>query len=85
MQYSVETISVDKAPLTASGVLEPLCNSCINPDCSNPIKEKTISIVGKQVKYRLYIIGNVSLMVVGCKDGYVGEDNEDVAMDPRSF
>ncbi len=80
MQYEVQTIPFEKIPLSSDGALEPLCNTCTNPDCSNPIKERVVSIVGKQVKYRLYVISSITLMVVGCKDGYVGDEDASLAM-----
>ena len=72
MNYECTLTSVDKLMLSASGVRQPLCSSCAAPDCSNPIRERTVSVMGKAQKMRLYVIGNVVKQVVAC-EGYVGD------------
>ena len=58
---------------STGGFLDPLCNSCSSPDCSNPIQERSVSVVGRIQKNRLYVMsGNVVRQVVACK-GYVGD------------
>lgn len=71
MEYEVQLAPVDKAVATPQGFLEPLCNSCLSVDCTNPIEETTLSIVGKIQKNRLYVMHNVFRQVVDCK-GYQG-------------
>ncbi len=73
MEYEVQLAPIDKVIVTPQGVLEPLCNSCSSPDCSNPIQEKSVSIVGRMQKNRLYVMNeNIVRQVVACK-GYVGD------------
>jgi hypothetical protein len=84
MEYEVNTIPFGQLPLRAGGVMEPLCNTCASPDCTNPIREQTVSVVGKSVKYRLYVFNNIVRAVVACK-GYVGDQDVPMAIGPRPF
>ena len=84
MEYSVRLISINKTPLTISGVIKPLCNDCMSVDCTNPIAKTSISLFGKEEKYRLYKSGDSYRAVVDC-DGYMqipdrlsGSDIEDI-------
>ena len=73
MEYECQTIPVDKAVVTAQGFMEPLCSSCSSPDCSNPIKEKTVSVAGVVKKLRFYVTSEASIrQVTSCK-GYIGD------------
>ena len=51
--------------------VNPLCNGCQAPDCTNPIRERVVSVVGIPTKMRLFVVGNVVRQVVSCT-GYVG-------------
>lgn len=70
MEYEVKTIPVTKVVTNDEGVVQSLCDNCLNPDCSNPIRSRTISVFGVPRKMRLYCVQNLSLMVVECKEGY---------------
>lgn len=70
MEYECQSISVGKLLVGATGVALPLCNSCTAPDCTNPIREKTISVFGKPTKLRLWVLNNSVRQVISCK-GYV--------------
>ena len=67
---------LNKQFLTHRGELSPLCDSCKCPDCTNPIREKTISIRGINKTARLYVTGTHTSQVVWC-GGYVGDENVD--------
>lgn len=54
------------------GFIEPLCNDCVCPDCTNSIKETTVSVMGVPRTLRLYVINNVYRQVVAC-NGYLGK------------
>ncbi len=72
MEYECELLPVDRAVVTPGGFLEPLCNNCLSPDCSNPIEEISVSIAGQVKKHRLYVVQSIVRQVVGCK-GYIGD------------
>jgi len=73
MEYEVQLAPIDRMTVTPQGFLEPLCNSCSAPDCTNPICEKEVSIVGKLQKNRYFVTNDsVIRQVVACK-GYVGD------------
>ena len=74
MEYEVSLAPVDKMILNAQGSLEPLCNSCACPDCSNPIREKSVSQFGVIKKSRFYVVNNIVKQVVACR-GYVGDSD----------
>lgn len=77
MQYDCRLISIDKLTVSEAGVVEPLCTDCVSPDCTNPIKEQTISQFGIPKKVRLYMSNNSARMVVACR-GYMGKKNNDL-------
>lgn len=73
MEYEVTLAPVDKSVTTPQGYFEPLCNTCTAPDCTNPIREMTVSVVGVPKKHRVYVINESSIkQVVSCK-GYIGD------------
>lgn len=70
MEYEVQLIPVNKAPINSRGLALPLCNDCQTPDCTNPIREKNMSVRGVVVKMRLWTANNIIRQVVAC-NGYV--------------
>ena len=70
MEYSVRLISLNKIPMDIDGSVEPLCNSCMSIDCTNPIAKTKVSLFGEEQTYRLYNYGSSYKMVVDC-DGYM--------------
>ena len=73
MEYPCQFVPIDKLLLNAEGRIEPLCDTCVAPDCTNPIKEYAVYIQGIQKKCRLWVTGNAVRQVVRC-DGYVCSD-----------
>lgn len=71
MDYDCHVVPVDKLTVTARGVAEPLCNSCLSPDCTNPIREQTVSVCGIPKKMRFWTVNRQIRQVVACR-GYVG-------------
>jgi len=53
-----------------TGVIEPLCNSCISKDCTNPIQKQKISIMGIKKEHRILIRGYEYVAVIQC-EGYL--------------
>jgi len=70
MEYDVKLASLSSIPLSPDGREEPLCNSCMSLDCTNPIAKTQVSLFGKEETYRLYKYGSSYKMVVDC-DGYM--------------
>ena len=70
MDYDCHVVPADKMLMDPTGVKEPLCNDCKTPDCTNPIKDKMVSIFGQNKKYRLWIINNQCRQVISCR-GYI--------------
>jgi len=66
-QYKVKLISLDKLPVGPMGVAQPLCNTCVTKDCSNPIEPMQVSIFGVMRDWKVYkkSASNTS-MVVHC-------------------
>lgn len=71
MNYDCQVVPFNQMQVTESGIAEPLCNDCRSPDCTNPIREMTVSKMGVAVKMRLWVVSNVVRQVVACK-GYMG-------------
>lgn len=82
MEYEIQLTHIGKAPIGPQGVVEPLCDSCLAPDCSNPIREKIVSVMGIPKKMRLHVIGNVFRQVIECR-GYVGDKHVPMADIPQ--
>lgn len=76
MNYECKMVPVDKAVLSPRGFVRPRCDTCANPDCSNPIKETTLSIMGVPTKMRLYHQGNYYRLVVECP-GFISNVEEE--------
>jgi len=82
MDYECNIVPFDKIMLSPAGIYMPLCNDCHTPDCSNPIREQLVSIMGKNVKMRLWTVNNQARMVVFCK-GYVGDKDVSLGSDEK--
>lgn len=70
MEFECITTPVLRPVLNSKGVTEPLCNTCAQSDCSNPIKSKQISVFGKIEKWNVLVSGNQAYQVVTCT-GYM--------------
>lgn len=75
MDYECTTVSLDRLLVNVGGFVQPICTNCRAPDCTNPIREQTVSIAGIPRKMRLWVVSNVVRQVVSCK-GFVGDDDE---------
>jgi len=74
MEYRVQTAQFDRLNLDGIGVSQPLCNDCITPDCTNPIREHKVQEFTELKMYRLYTVNRVVRSVVNC-EGYDGPRN----------
>ena len=70
MEFECRTQSINRPILNDKGAMEPLCNTCVQAECSNPIKKKSISIFGKIVKWNVFVSGNQAYQVINCS-GYL--------------
>ena len=78
MEYECHTVPVDKLMMNSLGIQEPLCNSCHAPDCTNPIKEKSVSIMGIIKTIRVWMVHNQIRQVVACQ-GYIGDAEVEIS------
>lgn len=67
MEYHCKTMPVDKLIAGPAGFVTPLCENCKTEDCTNPIEQKKISIVGMKKLMKLYVRGDTSHFVVACQ------------------
>lgn len=74
MDYECQVVPCDKTIVDGEGIKEPLCNDCLAPDCTNPIRDKTMYIMGIPKRMRLWETNNIVRQVVMCK-GYVSKNN----------
>lgn len=75
MEYDAQGIPFSKTVLSSTGFTLPLCNNCISTDCTNPIKEKSVSIFGKNITMRLWVSGNIVKQITSCR-GFVPPEGE---------
>lgn len=82
MEYDCQLVSIASLSTTFNKVVRPLCSSCKNRNCSNPIESKKVSIFGKVHSTRVYNTGSGFFIVSYC-DGFIDteEDEEDVQYD----
>jgi len=69
MKYKTRTVSLQKLILARKGPLNPLCNDCVNQDCSHPIERKSVSVIGVNKDWWLLAKGYEQHLVIEC-DGY---------------
>ena len=80
MEFNCQTIPVGRLLVDHNGVSQPLCNSCLQTECTNPIKTQTISIMGVPQKWRVWALNNAVRQVVQCA-GYINEQSNDTIFD----
>lgn len=71
MEWEIQTIPADKTLVGPHGKIMPLCNDCIQSECSHPIKDMTLSIMGKPTKVRLLVVHELIRQVISC-NGHIG-------------
>jgi hypothetical protein len=76
MEYDVQTITIDNLPLSHKGALEPLCNTCVQESCTNPVRSRTISVFGEVREWRLLGTYGQHHMVISCA-GFVSPDEDE--------
>lgn len=71
-KYKVKLGSMAKVPIGIQGIQYPLCDSCSNIHCDNPIEPVQISIFGVNQTVRMYKRNDKHLAVFGC-EGYISQ------------
>lgn len=66
MKYKCQLVSMAQMLIGPDGLVMPLCNSCGTCDCSNPIENRQVSIMGLPKKCKIYSKGSSEYMVVSC-------------------
>ena len=66
MDFECKTVSLSRPILNSEGAMQPLCNTCTQVDCNNPIRKKKISIFGKMEEWQVYMVGSQAYQVVQC-------------------
>lgn len=67
MEYRCKTVSLDKLSIGPIGVICSLCDRCASQDCSNPIQNVDVSILGIIARHKAYIRGDEPYFVVACE------------------
>lgn len=80
MEYQIKLLPVHHQIIGPSGVIGPMCDSCVTPDCSHPVREQLVSIGGQMRKSRLYILNNIVRQVVECA-GYMSPESVSITQD----
>ena len=74
-EYECQLLLASKVYSDYNKVIRPLCSTCTNESCMNPIVDCKVSVYGKIVSSRLYKTANSEFFVVSC-EGYRGEEVE---------
>ena len=64
-----------RLPVGPDGVQMPLCESCSNKDCGNPVFIVDISVFGVMQKIKLHRSGSSFMAVINC-DGYLSRSHK---------
>ena len=70
MEYKCKTINTSQLIATPVGFMMPLCEKCQVQDCTNPIEQIKMSILGITIKVKVFNLGSESKFVVQC-EGYL--------------
>lgn len=70
MEYRCRTIPINTVPVGPTGIVCPLCDRCTSKDCSNPIHNVEVSLLGITAKHRAYIRGAEPYFVMVC-EGFI--------------
>lgn len=70
MQYDCNLVPINHVILGGDEPIDSLCNDCCSPDCSNPIRDHNLYVLGKPTKMRLWTVNNTVKQVVSC-EGYI--------------
>ena len=77
MEYDCHMVSSMKLVGGMMDIKKPLCTSCYNKSCTNPIVVKKVSVMGIVHTSKLYQSGQRMFFVVKC-DGFVGANSNEI-------
>lgn len=80
IHYKVKLLSMTKLPVGPGGVVSPLCDSCVNRECGNPVSLVNITVFGIEKKTRLHRSGSSFMAVANC-EGYIHSNKEEYVDD----
>lgn len=66
MKYKCRLIPMKQLVISPTGFVMPICNKCNTRDCTNPIENKKISILGVVKDIRVYSSGVEEQFVIDC-------------------
>jgi len=66
LEFECKTVPLTKPALTHEGAMEPLCNTCVQLECDNPIRKKKVSILGKTEEWYVLVTGSQAYQVIQC-------------------
>ena len=72
MRYKCKTMPLNQLLVDFSGINLGLCNNCGCLDCSNPIENKKISVLGIEQECRIFSRGIDVNIVIAC-EGFIDE------------
>lgn len=70
MKYKCKTSSLNQLMVDFKGVVLGLCDLCGCVDCSNPIENREVSIMGITKECKVFSKGNDASFVISC-EGYI--------------
>lgn len=75
MEYECKLVSARTLTKGLLNMQRPLCTTCVNRTCTNPIVDKKLSIMGVIHTSRMFQSCDRFFFVVQC-DGYMGANDE---------
>lgn len=67
MEYKCKSIQLLKLIPTRRGYLGPLCDNCKTADCSNPIEQRKVSVMGVTRPMKVLVKGKNIFIVAACE------------------
>ena len=67
MKYNCKTISILKVPLSTKGLIEGLCDKCTTRDCTNPVENRKVSILGIKREMKVIAKGRNIYIDIQCE------------------
>ena len=67
MQYRCKTIALTKLIATPKGFVQPLCAFCKTGDCTNPIENRKVSVLGIMKQIKVFSRTEESNIVISCE------------------